>query len=251
MNAILLYGLSFVAALIGGFTFGVVGIGLPIVLVPALSILFDDARTAVIVASIPSLFSAILMTRRGGITREDLRVFWPVFPLSIVGVLIGNEVLLSIDPAALVIGVGVVLLLFVGLNLLPVRANLTQAAGRLTAPAVGLIAGMLQGAVSISGPPLAMFYHGFGLPKQRFVGMMAISFVVLTGMQVLALAGSGLYTADILALSIGSVLPTFIGMQIGVHVQDRVQQRTFNRALLAVLFLIGLSLILRTAGIIP
>jgi hypothetical protein len=68
-EAILLYVLTFVAALIGGFTFGLVGIGLPLVLVPALSILFGDVRTAVVVASIPSLFSAIYIA-----CAEDLRV---------------------------------------------------------------------------------------------------------------------------------------------------------------------------------
>jgi len=250
-EAILLYVLTFVAALIGGFTFGLVGIGLPLVLVPALSILFGDVRTAVVVASIPSLFSAIYIAWRGGFAREDLQVFWPVFPLSIVGVFIGNEVLVSINPASLMLFIGGMLLLFVGLTLLPIRVGLTPTAGRRLAPIVGLAVGMVHGAVGISGPLLAIFYHGFHLPKRRFVGMMVINFVVMGVMQVLAQAGSKLYTVDILVLSIGLVLPTIIGIQIGTHVQNLVQERTFNYVLLAVLFLTGLSLIIQTVGAIP
>lgn len=247
----LLYVLTFGAALIGGFTFGLVGIGLPLVLVPALSILFGDARTAVVVASIPSLFSAIYIAWRGGFTRKDIQVFWPVFPLSIVGVFIGNEVLVSINPASLMLGIGGMLLLFVGLTLLPIRVSLTPTAGRRMAPIVGLAVGIVQGAVGVSGPLLAMFYHGFQLPKQRFVSMMVINFVVMGVIQVLAQARSELYTMDILVLSIGLVLPAFIGIQIGMHVQGLVQQRTFNRVLLAVLFLTGISLILQSVRAIP
>lgn len=249
-EAILLYVLTSVAALIGGFTFGLVGIGLPLVLVPALSILLGDARTAVVVASIPSLFSTIYIASRGGFTREDLQVFWPVFPLSIVGVFIGNEILVSINPASLMLGIGGMLVLFVGLTLLPLRVSLTPTAGRRMAPIVGLAVGMVQGAVGISGPLLAMFYHGFQLPKRRFVGMMVINFAIMGVMQVLAQVGSKLYTVDILVLSIGLVLPTFIGIQIGMHVQGLIQQRTFNRVLLAVIFLTGLSLILQTVRVI-
>ena len=81
--------------------------------------------------------------------------------------------------------------------------------------------------------------------------MMVINFVVMGVMQVLAQAGRKLYTMDILVLSIGLVLPTIIGIQIGTHVQNLVQQRTFNYVLLAVLFLTGLSLIIQTVGAIP
>jgi uncharacterized membrane protein YfcA len=166
-------------------------------------------------------------------------------------VFIGNEVLVSINPASLMLFIGGMLLLFVGLTLLPIRVGLTPTAGRRLAPIVGLAVGMVQGAVGISGPLLAIFYHGFQLPKRRFVGMMVINFVVMGVMQVLAQAGSKLYTVDILVLSIGLVLPTIIGIQIGTHVQNLVQQRTFNYVLLAVLFLTGLSLIIQTVGAIP
>jgi uncharacterized membrane protein YfcA len=63
--------------------------------------------------------------------------------------------------------------------------------------------------------------------------------------QLVAVSTWNLFNWDTITLSGQVVLFTLAGFYVGIKAQDRVNQKTFNRGLLALLSLIGATLILR------
>jgi uncharacterized membrane protein YjfL (UPF0719 family) len=75
------------------------------------------------------------------------------------------------------------------------------------------------------------------------VKSIATIFVVTKISQLVAISTWNLFNWATMTLSIQVLLFTLAGFYAGIQAQDRVNQQTFNRGLLALLSLIGLILI--------
>jgi hypothetical protein len=144
-----------------------------------------------------------------------------------------NDDILSLVAASVIVGYAVIFLSHPTLRLGP-------AVTRYASPPVGLAAGVLQGATGMSGPLLATYLHGFRLDKEVYIVSITTMFLVFTTMQAVALVQVGLYTTELLVLSVLSLVPIMVMMRVGVRFTDRVSRHTFD--------LIVLALLLATAG---
>jgi uncharacterized membrane protein YfcA len=109
----------------------------------------------------------------------------------------------------------------------------------------GIVSGVVGGITNVPGTPLVMYFHALGLAKSEFVSAVAFTFVLAKVVQLVAVSWYGLMTAP---LVLGSVLLTaaaLAGFALGLRVQDRLEPRAFNRAVLAFLALLGGWLLLR------
>jgi len=116
----------------------------------------------------------------------------------------------------------------------------------LLALATGLGAGLLAGTTSVYATPIVMYFQAVGLPKRDFLVLLNVVLAVSTLVQIVTYAALGLYTGPILESAALTVACVGVGVGLGFVVQDRVNQRLFNRAVIVVIFLVGLSLIVRT-----
>src|SRR6266545_1252493 len=82
---------------VAGFIKGTIGVGMPIVALPLLS-LFVDVRAAVMMLSMPLILSNIPQAIEGGQTIECFRRLLPVLVGMIPGLLVGVVVLLRVEP---------------------------------------------------------------------------------------------------------------------------------------------------------
>jgi uncharacterized membrane protein YfcA len=57
--------------------------------------------------------------------------------------------------------------------------------------------------------------------------------------------GSGVMRAETLPFSLVMIVPAMLGTWLGFQVQDRIDQRAFRKATLAVLLIAGLNLVRR------
>lgn len=236
----LLLGLQLVA----GSVKGVLGIGLPLVAVPVLSLVMP-VPTAIAVMTLPILVSNLYQGLDRQLVGPTLRRFWPMILTAMATCLVSAQLLVSLDARATYLTLGVIVIAFAAFNLLGERLVVPPRLERPLGPAVGLLAGALGGLSNFFGPPIILYLVSLRLTKDAFVCAVGLSFVA-AGLPLWGtLAAEGVLGAAELLASAVFILPVMLGVLLGQRLRRVVPQQTFRRVLLAVLVLMGLSLIRR------
>lgn len=230
--------------LVAGIIKGCLGFGAPLFAVPALAPLVGT-KAAIVLVTIPTLANnlAIIATRRvqGAIVRQ----FVPTMLTLIGATILGGIFLAGLHTGAISIVVGVVALGFVLLTASGLKPATPPHLHRVVSPALGVAAGMLNGATSIPGPLFAIYLSTLPLDKRAFV--YGITLLLVTGniTQILTYAQLGLYGDGLLFGSLVLVPVQLLGQGIGAVLQDRLDSRLFGRLVLVVIALSGANLLLR------
>jgi len=115
----------------------------------------------------------------------------------------------------------------------------------LSAPA-GFIAGVIGGITNAPATPLVLYFQAIGLSKHDFVSSVAFTFFFYKLVQLGAVSWYGLLPWSLLWPSLVLTAVGLAGFAVGLRVQDRLDQRGFNRAVLAFLALLGAWLLIRS-----
>ncbi|MEE2822336.1 MAG: sulfite exporter TauE/SafE family protein [Acidobacteriota bacterium] len=230
------------AVLAGGVTKGVTGIGLPVVATPILAVLYD-LPTAIAVVIIPTVLTdAALVYRFRDQWREIYRLI-PIIPPALVGIVIGTQILVRIDPQLLKIALGSAVLLFVAMswfNFIPRRGD---SFSKRWAPGFGLAAGILQGASGTSAPVVTIFLLQVNLDKAVFLFVINAFFLLVDTSQVFSLLGVGLYTPKLFFAAGIIACLALPALFLTLRLQKYISDRLFRKAVLVVLTLTGIVLI--------
>jgi uncharacterized membrane protein YfcA len=111
----------------------------------------------------------------------------------------------------------------------------------------GFVAGVVGGITNVPGTPLAMYFYALGMSKMDFLASTAFTFLIYKLVQIGAVAWYGLLTTALAATSVALTGIALAGFVVGLWIQNRLDQRAFNRAVLALLGALGLWLIVRSA----
>jgi hypothetical protein len=217
------------ALLFASFVKGATGLGFPVIATPTLALLLD-IRTAVTILIIPNLVMDAAQVTRGGFPFVLLRRFAGLVLLAIIGVFLGTKILVTLPLWVLNSCLGIMVLSFVLSTWLQLEVTISPRMEKLLSPPAGLISGFLNGMTNAGGPSLAIYLYSLKLPKRDFVK---------------SIATRNLLNWNTLSLSLQVTLLILLGFYVGLKIQDRVNQQTFNRGLLVLLFVIGTTLILR------
>jgi hypothetical protein len=182
---------------------------------------------------------------RRSLSIEIFRRFKWLLLWTILGVFLGTRVLLVLPAWILNLTLGVTVLAFVAWSLLRVELRISTRLEKNLSPFVGVASGFLNGMTNAAGPVPAIYLYSLRLPKVEFIKSIATIFIVTKLSQLAAVSTWNLFDRARLELSLGVTLFVLAGFYLGLKAQDRVNQETFNRALLAILFAIGVVLIWR------
>ena len=232
------------ALLVAAFVKGATGLGFPLIATPTVALLLD-IRTAVTILILPNLFMDSAQVIRGGFPYDVLRRFAGLIAPTIIGVFLGTMVLVKLPLWMLNFCLGVMVLIFVLANMLKLNFTISAPAEKILSPIFGFISGFLNGMTNAAGPTLAIYLYSLKLEKRDFVKSIATIFVTTKLSQLVAISTWNLFNWTTITLSIQVLLFTLAGFYAGVKAQDRVNQRTFNRGLLILLFVIGIILLIR------
>jgi uncharacterized membrane protein YfcA len=136
-------------------------------------------------------------------------------------------------------------LVFVASSLLKFDFTITPRAEKILSPLFGFISGFLNGMTNAAGPTLAIYLYSLRLEKRNFVKSIATIFMITKLSQLVAISTWNLFNWETITLSVQVLLFTLAGFYAGIKAQDRVNQKTFNRGLLILLVIIGITLLLR------
>jgi hypothetical protein len=220
------------------------GFGFPLIAVPIAANLIG-ARTAVVLIAIPVTFSNLLILLRGGGTADEFRQFWSMLAAVIIGTVIGAQFLGIIDPALLSLLLGVTSVAFAVVAFAGGLPTISRRAQTYAGPVVGLVAGVMGGITGIFAPPIAAYVHSLRVEKRTFVFWLTAAFFLGGVSQALSYYRLGLYAGSTALYALVACLPVLAGTQLGFWMQDRLPAETFRRLVLALVFVSGLSLIIR------
>ena len=202
-------------------------------------------KVAVASLVIPNLVMDGIQLRRQGPLGDTPRRLAPLLIFTMLGTVIGTKLLVALSGRVVTLILGAFVVLFVVLDLMRFSPRVDRRWERLLAAPVGLIAGIMGGITSAPGTALAVYFIALGMDKRAFVRSVAFTFLIVKAVQLGALAWYGLLSGGIVLGSLGLTAAALAGFGLGLRLQDRLDQRAFNRAVLVVLAALGGWLVVR------
>lgn len=233
-----------VALLVAAFVKGTTGMGFPLIATPMVALLLD-IRTAITILIIPNIVMDLMQVFRRTFPAAVFRRFSWLLLLTVFGVFLGTKVLVTLPLWVLNFCLGVMVLAFIGSNALRFEFEISPRAESVLSPAMGIVGGFLNGMTNAAGPALAIYLYGLKLQKTDFIKSISTIFIVTKVSQLAAVSTWNLFNQTTLLLSMVVTVFILVGFFAGLKTQDRVNQQTFNRGLLVLLFVIGVTLVIR------
>lgn len=237
-------GLGAVAFLGGGLVKGLLGIGLPLVALPILSVGYTPTQAIGMVA-VPVLLSNGWQAIDTGVNWSGVKRFLPLIAMLLLATLVTVPLTLSLPEVTLRRVLAALVLLALVLSAVPLRLNVPPRQERWWSAGVGLLSGVMGGVSSLTGPIIISYLMSLRLSREIFVG--TISVIYLCGALPLygSMALQGRFTLRELLLSALALLPMAVGMTAGKHLRGKLGEVLFRRALLVFLGVLAVLLILK------
>lgn len=240
--AVLAFGIA--SFILGGLVKGTLGVGLPLVVVPLLSLALPSP-TAIALVSVPVVASNLLQVWQASPGTRQVRRFLPLSVCLVLATIVTVPMTLAMAPRTLsMLLAGAVLLAVATMTFNP-RLDIAPRHERFASAAVGLLSGLLGGVSSLTGPVVITYLTSLRLTREQFVG--TVSVIYLFGMAPLymALAWAGRLGVSELGLSLLACLPVFAGMALGKRLRYTLSEALFRRLLLGFLVLVAVALLLK------
>ena len=250
MNWLDIYPLVLILAVVlfAGFIQGLVGFGSGLIMVPIL-VLFLEPKVLVPLV----LLHGLIMNGVLSVSSKRSIQPWKIAPIlvaALLGIPAGALLLMFLPANLLKIFIGVVIVMF-GIFFLSGRSIPVKNETR-TSFVVGLISGLLNGSISMSGPPVILFFSNQKVRKGNFRANLVFYFFLLNIFTMLVFFFLGLITSNVL-IGAGVLLPAaLLGIAIGSLISKKVKEKVFRRiALVLVIFAGGISLGSGLLSILP
>ncbi len=229
----------------GGLVKGALGLGMPLVALPALTTAFG-LRQAIGVIVVTVLISNIAQIwRYRAWLRDPALGFMPGFLLGgLGGIALGTVALVSLPEQALQAGLGAMLLGYVALRLLRPDFAISARVARWVSLPVGVAGGAVQGATGIVAPIGVTFINAMRLERAGAVAAASTMFFVYGAAQLAALAVAGVYRLEWLWMGLFAVVPVLMAMPLGEALGRRMNAKAFDRVILGLLTVLGAKLLL-------
>lgn len=232
--------------LFAGVVKGVVGFAMPLIMISGMgSVIAPELALAGLL--IPTLVGNAWQGFRQGprAALGSLRAFRVFIIVGGVMLVASAQLVRAIPSQMMFILIGVPVTVFTLLQLRGWRPRIPADRETVAQAGVGALAGAMGGFSGTWGPPTVLFLTALDTPKLDQVRIQGVLYglgsVVLVGAHI----GSGVLRWETLPFALATLAPALAGMWIGLHLQDRIDQRLFQRATLIVLIFAGLNLIRR------
>ncbi len=247
MNAesVALSALILFAFLCAGMVKGVIGMGLPSVVMAVLGLVMLPLQAAALLV-LPSLITNFWQAVAG----PSLRTLSKRFASLLIGVFVGTPVgfwlFAKLPPAWGSATLGAALAVYGIFGLVAYHPKCPRTAEPWWSPIVGLATGLLSAATGVFVIPAVPYLNSLELSRDELVQTLGLSFIVSTLAMAIGLWMLGRLTGGVALQSLLAVVPALIGMMIGQRIRHRLPAETFKRIFFAGLFLIGGYMLLRT-----
>lgn len=182
--------------------------------------------------SLPSIWHAL-----------DVKRLAPFLIGGLAGIPLGTWLLVQVSVGTVKFWVGLVISIYCSVMLLGSYRPTIRWGGRVADGIIGLIGGVLGGLAGLSGPSTTIWasLRGWSKDERRAV-FQGFNLTILTA-SLAAHAAAGLMTAELGRASLFALPGTFAGAFIGQRIYRRLDDLSFDRLVLAILLVAGVTLL--------
>ena len=235
----------FIGALFaGGLVKGALGVGLPQVSTPLLGLGLSSYQSISLLAA-PVALSNLYQAIDGGRIVETLRRFGGLIIAQFIVTILTVKLTLALSPAQLNDLLAIALLLAVASMIWQPTLSISRAKEAKVGVVVGLLAGILGGVSSLTGPVTLTYLLALRLDRETFVSSISTIYFIAALPLYGALMWYDRMTNVDLVMSAFGLLPMAVGLAIGKRVRYRLNEQLFRRLLLAFLTLLALILLFK------
>ncbi len=235
------------AFLVGGIVKGTIGFGLPLVTI-ALMANVVPPKEAVGISVLPTLASNLLLVLEAKHPGAVIRRHGALMAMLPIGVAVGAMSIRAIDGQTLLLGLGIVVIVFAVLDVFQLRLTVPPGRERLSGAAAGFAGGLFGGLSGVYGPPMVLHLLGLGLDRTAYISAVGILWTTAAASITIAFGVVDLLTAPLALIAIALMVPMAAGMGVGRLVRLRLNPVWFRRAIAAGLFAAAVRLVVTGLG---
>lgn len=229
---------------VGGVVKGTLGVGLPLVVVPLLSLILPTSQAMGLLV-MPVLLSNALQAFAGGRVGYTLHRFAPLILAQLMATLFANHWSAQLSAKAMNAVMAATVIGAVVMMILQPKGELSPRQQRWAGPLVGAIAGAVGGASSLTGPILITYLMSLRLPRDEFVGSISIIYLLGSIPMYAAMLAWGRFGWDAVAWSCLAIAPMYLGLRLGAMLRSRLDEQGFRNALFTFLTLLAILLMFK------
>ena len=237
-------GASLAIFLLSATAKGVTGLGFSTMCLPFLAMTVG-LKEALPLLIIPSIATNLVVMRGAGQFGTAVKRFWPMLAATVPGLALGLWALATVDGPSAGAVLGAVLVVWCSLSYLNPSMRLPAAWARPLGPVSGFMTGALNGITGSQVMPVMPYLMALQLDRNLFIQAINCSFTLSSLIMAFGLNRLGLFTTDAVILSVAGVALAFGGVRLGERIRNRLSPDRFRLALLAMLVLMGASLMAR------
>jgi uncharacterized membrane protein YfcA len=231
--------------LLAGLIKGVIGMGLPVVVLAFLGSTLG-VREALTIMLIPGIATNTYQALAGPAFGMLLGRLWSFLAAAAVGIWFGVGILAGAKSETMVALLGVTLCTYCLVSVL--RAQMPPPGRRepWISPLMGGLGGVMFGMTGIIIVPGILYLQTLGFRRDVFVQALGIIFVTITLALGTSLIGRSLMTQDLVLMSLTALVPTATGLALGQRYRHHISEERFKRIFFVALFIIGLDMLRRS-----
>jgi uncharacterized membrane protein YfcA len=219
---------------------GMTSFGFSLVALPLLTILLPINVVVPILVLYSILLNMILLIKLYKHVHLKM-ITWLLFG-GILGMPLGVILLKSMPAELLKLIAGIVIVIVGLLMLMGYRAHLKHPHKWYSV--VGVVSGVLQGALSLSGPPVVLFLTNQDADKMTFRANLTAYFTLLNVISIPGFILSGVITVSVMTKAFTLLPFMLIGLMIGIFLSDKIDEKLFKKLTLLLMIVSGVAAII-------
>lgn len=229
-------GLGIAAVVLAGFFQGLTSFGFALIAMPVLAKIIPIQEAVPIVVALSLITNVLIL--KDGFRFVDLRKIWPLILASFVAAPLGTYSLLLLNADILKLLTGILVVLFAAVLLAGLRFPIRRE--RFAFAVTGALSGFLNGSISLSGPPVALFLSNQGVDRHVFRANITAYALLLNVVTLISFAATGLMSKDVIKLSAWLLPGMLIGLFIGIKLIRNLDEALFRKIALCLISVSGI-----------
>ncbi len=229
--------------LLAGTIKGIIGFGLPTVSL-AIATAIVGLKDAMVLVLIPSLVTNLFQASIGGQFVNLLTRTWSLLLMLCCFTWFSTSFLVGKTSVSLTVVLGALLFFY---GLVSLWKPQTKKPGRhevWLSPVIGALTGVFTGLCGTFVFPSALYLQSLRIDKDQLVQGMGICFSLATISLGISLGLRGLISIDLSLISIGIVVPAFVGMLVGRIIRMQLNEEIFKKIFFSGLLLMGIWMVI-------
>ncbi|SFE17967.1 hypothetical protein SAMN05216378_2613 [Paenibacillus catalpae] len=224
----------FMIVLLAGFVQGLTSFGFALISMPLLVKLMpmQQAVPIVVVLSLLTNIAVLYSSRK----HVRIKQIWPLLIASLLAAPLGTYALIYVPAHSLKLGAG----LLVAVVSILMLSGRSFPLSRIAYAPVGALSGFLNGSISMSGPPVALFLTNQGLDKMTFRANITAYALILNIITIGTYVYEGLLNQTSVETVGWSVPALILGVIIGIKAVGKLNERLFKTIALWLILVTGI-----------